>query len=57
MWKYGDMQPYKAQNIPNYYHIQNVKIRPIMQNPINIQNPMNMQNPINIQNPMNLQNQ
>ena len=44
MWKHGDMQPYQAQNIPNYYHIQNVQIRPIMQNPITIQNQMNLQN-------------
>ena len=54
MLNYGNMQPYQAQNIPNYYYSQNAQIRPIMQNPVNIQNPMNLQNPVIVQNPVNI---
>ena len=54
MLNYGNMQPYQAQNIPNYYYSQNAQIRPIMQNPVNIQNPMNLQNPVIVQNPVNM---
>jgi hypothetical protein len=56
------MQPYQTQNTSNYNYIQNVQIRPMMQNPVNVQNPMNMQypvikqNPVNVQNPVNMQN-
>ena len=56
MLNYGNMQPYQAQNIPNYNYIQNAQIRPIMQNPVIIQNPVNMQNRAIIQNPVNIQN-
>ena len=68
MLNYGNMQPYQAQNIPNYYHTQNVQIRPIMQNPVIMPNPVTMPsqviiqnpvikaNPVNIQNPVIMQN-
>ena len=67
MLNYGNMQ-YQAQKIPNYYHKQNVQIRPIMQNPVIMPNPVTMPsqviiqnpvikaNPVNIQNPVIMQN-
>ena len=56
MWEHGNIQqPYQAQNISNYF-IQNMQIRPIMQNPMNMQIPMNIQNPMNMHNPLNMRN-
>ena len=52
MLNYGNMQPYQAQNIPNYYYTQNVQIRPIMKNPVIMPNPVTMPSQVIIQNPV-----